>query len=243
MALDGVATFPTSVWDGDSGWRDSDNGNQSSPDWQDWIRATEEVAAMQTRVNSNAKGVDDDALDSVGTLETVSGLTAVEKGDGAIHKTILTLAEVELTSVDHTTDGAQATKKLYTFPQGQIVILGAHQIYPLGSIAAVTGGAAGYSDTSDFSIGVGSTEVPAGVDLATTEQNMCAKADVDLTSGTSDAIESGINAALVPLDGSTTAIPVWLNTSTLDDGDHGPLPDTLKVSGTITLVWTIIGND
>ncbi len=247
MALDATATFPTSVWDGDSENRDSDDGTQRAPDHRDWARAIAEVAAAQTRVYNNERGVSDDAIDSVGTLETVTGLSVVEKGSGAIHKTIISLDEVSQASTDATTNGAQTTKKLYTFPQGQIVILGAHAVFPLGLIESQSPGGTGYSDTADFSIGVGSATVVVAVDLTTTEQNICAKMDVDLAIVTvnaeSDAIESGINAALLPLDGSTTAIPVWLNTSTLDDADHGTAADELKISGTITIVWTVLGND
>ncbi len=243
MGLNGNAVFPTSVWDGDSGSRDSDDGNQSGPTWHDWVRAVDEIVALQTRVNNNAEGVNDDAIDSVGTVESVSGLSVVEKGDGALHKTVLTLADVELISNDNTTDGAQATKKLYTFPEGHIVILGAHQVYPIAGFVATTGGTAGYSNTSQFGVGVGSTEVPAGVGLATTEENMCAETQVDLVAASSTPAESSVNSALVPLDGSAAAIAVWLNTSTLADGDHGPLPDVLTINGTITINWVNIGND
>jgi len=248
MALDGVATFPTSIWDGDSGLRDSDDGNQSEPDWQDWTRAVAEIAAMQTRVNNNAAGVDDDTIDTVGVLETVTGLTAVEKGDGAIHKTILTLDEVEVVTNDGATpatDGAWGTTKLYTFPEGQIVILGGHQTYLIAALASTVGGGTGLSDTADFGIGVGTVAAAQSTEwgLSTTEENICAEADVDLTGGTSDAAESSVNAALVPADGSTAALSVNLNIRGLGDDDHGVIADVLKVSGTITVVWTVIGND
>lgn len=243
MALDSTATFPTTVWDGDSGNRDSDDNVKRSPDYRDWERLVAEVTAAQTRVNNNASGVDDDAIDTVGVLETVTGLTAVEKGNGAIHKTILTLDSVACASTDATSDGAQTAKKLYTFPEGQIVILGAHAVFPLGKIIATTGGGTGYANDADLSIGVGSATVVVAVDLTTTEQDICAKMDVDLTAKTSDAIESGINAALLPLDGSGTAVPVWLNSSTLDDADHGAVADVLTISGTITIVWTVLGDD
>ncbi len=243
MGLDNVAVFPTSVWDGDSGNRDSDSGNKKSPDYRDWERMLAEVRAAQTRVYNNERGADDDTIDSVGTLETVTGLTVVEKGNGAIHKTILTLVDVTQASTDAGANGAQTAKKLYTFPEGQIVILGAHQVYPLGKIIATTGGDVGYADDADLSIGVGSATVVVAVDLTTTEQNICVKADVDLTSKASDAIESGINATLLPLDGSTTPVPVWLNTSTLNDTDHGAVADVLTISGTITIVWTMLNDD
>lgn len=236
--LDGAATYPGSIWDGDSGNRDSDLAIQASPDHRDWARMLAEIQAVQ---KSNQGYDPDNVLNSYGTLETVSGLSVVERGNAGIHKTIITLASVVMASTDATTNGAQTSQKLYTFPEGQIVILGAHQVYPLGLIIA--GGTSGYASTADFSIGVGSAAVVVAVDLTTTEQDICNKADVDLSTLASDAIESGINGALLPLDGSTTAVAAYLNSSTLDDADHDPVADALTVSGTITIVWTVIGND
>ena len=244
-----MASFPTSVWDGDSVDVDSDSGNQSSPSGASFGRVRAEVEAVQTRIYNNERGVDDDTIDSVGVVETVSGLTVVEKGDGSIHKTILTLVDVEVASADgstHASDGAWGTKKLYTFPEGQIVILGAHQKYPLGKLEAVTGGGSGFSSTADFEIGVGSAVAAnaGSFDLdGGTEEDICAAAVVALTSKTSDNIESSVNGGLLPLDGSGGAITANLNFRTVNDADHGIIADVLKVSGTIGIVWTIIGND
>ena len=235
--------YPTSVWDGDSRSRDSDNENVRAPDHQDWSRNVAEVAATQTQCNSNYTGVDSNATHTVGAAETISGMTVVEKGNGAIHKTVFTLDEVELATTDAGADSFQASQKLYTCPEGQMVILGAHQVYPLGSLEAVTGGGTGLSTTADFSIGVGSAVVVVAVDLTTTEQNICVKADADLVAKKSDAIESSVNATLLPLDGSTTAVAFYLNVSGLDDADSGAVADVLKVSGTITVVWTLLGDN
>lgn len=243
FALDGAATYPTSVWDGDSGNRDSDDGVQAAPDHRDWARMLAEIQATQTRIDSNNSGADDDTIDSVGTLETVTGLTVVEKGSAGVHKTILTLVDVTVASVDNGANGAQTNKKLYTFPQGHIVILGGHQVYPIGKIIATTGGGTGYLDNANLGIGVGSTVPATGVGLATTAENMAAEADVDLSSKASDAAESSVNAAMVPLDGSTTAVAVYCNTSTLADADHGATADELTISGTITILWTNIGDN
>lgn len=202
-----------------------------------------DIATNVTDIDELHGGIDGDVIDSVGTLETVSGLSVVEKGNAAFHKTIITLLNVDMTSGDNGANGAQTSLKLYTFPEGHVTILGAHQHYPLGSIECVTGTGDGYSDTADLSIGVGSAQVNAGVDLAGNEQNICTKSDVDLTAKTSNAIESSANSTPLPLDGSATAIPVWLNSSTLDDADHGVNADTLRVDGTITIIWTILGND
>ncbi len=79
--------------------------------------------------------------------------------------------------------------------------------------------------------------------LSTTEEDMCAEADVDLIAKISDAVESSVNGALLPLDGSAAAVTAILNFRTLGADDHGATADVLTVSGTITIVWTILGND
>ncbi len=243
-----MASFPTSVWDGDSVDVDSDDGNQSSPSHASWGRVRAEIAAAQTRIYNNERGVNDDAIDSIGTLATVSGLTVVEKGDGAIHKTIFTLVEVPVVTndgVDPTTDGTWGTTKLYTFPEGQIVILGGHQTYLTGALESTVGGGTGLSDTADLGIVVGTVAAAQSTEwgLSTTEEYICAEADVDLSGGASDAAASSVNSALVPADGSAAALSVNLNVRGLGNDDSGVVSDILKVSGTITVVWTVIGND
>lgn len=236
------------VWDGDSANRDSDDSPRKSPDWRDWARMIDEVATTQTRVNTNGAGRDDDSLHTYGTLATKTGLTVVEKGDGAIHKTVITLDEVQIASTDGTdapNDAAWGTQLLYTFPIGHVAVLGAHAVFPLGSLEAVTGGGGGFSDTADFGIGVGTVAIAqaVGFGLAGTEEDLCAEMDVDLTAKTSDAIESNAQATVAVYDGSSTAIDIHLNFGTLDDADHGTVADVLKVSGTITILWTNLGDN
>lgn len=241
-----TATYPASIWDGDSANRDSDDGVQAAPDHRDWERMIAEIAAVQ---ESN-RGIDPDTtINNHGTLESVTGLSVEEYGNAALHKTVITLDAVELDTTDGSTpatDAAWATQKLYTFPEGHVVVVGAHQVYPLGKIEAVTGGGGGLSDTADLEIGVGTTARAnaSNFQLQTAEDNIVpGQAGVDLTSKTSDAIESSQLAAALFFDGSASAAAANLNVVTLDNADHGTSADKLKVSGTITILWTMQGND
>lgn len=242
-------SYPTSVWDGDSGNRDSDNAPKKAPDWQDWDRAFTEVVATQNRVDSNEAGADDTALDSVGTLPEKTGLTVVEKGDGAVHKTVITLDEVSIVSTDGAApaaDGAWGTQLLYTFPQGHINVLGLHIVFPLAGLEAVTGGGTGFSDTADFELGVGTVAAAQDTQFDLNggdEEDVVAAIDCDLTSGTSDAIESSANGTAATVDGSAAALTYNLNFRTRDDADHGATADALLVSGTFTILWTCLGDD
>ena len=42
-----IVHFPSLIWDGDSGNRDSDTGSHSSPDHRDWTQMLSEIIAMQ----------------------------------------------------------------------------------------------------------------------------------------------------------------------------------------------------
>lgn len=244
-----MGSYPNSVWDGDSKNRDSDKAPYKEPNADDWNRMITEVAATQTRVDSNNAGVDDDTLDSVGVVTTKTGLSVVEKGNGAVHKTILTFDEVSIATVDGSspaTDGAWFTQNLYTFPVGQVVIWGAHAQFPLGDLEATDGGGAGLSDTADFEIGVGTVASANASSFGLgngTQENIVEALDCDLTSGTSDAIETNVHVTAAIHNGTAGAIVSRLNMRTLDDADHGTVADALIVSGTVTLLWTALGDD
>jgi len=239
--------YPTSIWTGAS---DNRTANQrKSPDWRDWNRVISEVSAAQTRVNANNTGRDDDTLDAPGAVATKTGLTVVEKGSGAVHKTVFTFDGMSMASKDGTTagtDGAWGTQLLYTFPVGHILFLGSHAQFPLGLIVATTGGGTGFSDTADFELGVGTVASAQwtgyGLNNATQEDIVTAL-DVNLTSKTSDAIESAACGTAVAFDGTAAAKTLNLNFRTLDDADHGTTADILTVSGVLTVVWTALGDD
>ena len=90
---------------------------------------------------------------------------------------------------------------------------------------------------------MGTVAADAGVGLAGTEEDICTEMDVNLVAAVSDAEISVAQATTAAYDGSTTPVKVILNTSTLDDADHGAVADVLTVTGTVTIVWTTIGDD
>lgn len=245
MGLTGAATFPGAIWDGDSGNRDSDAGHIMAPDHRDWMRLVAELAATQ-RGN---QGYDpDNTLNSYGTLGTTTGLSVVERGNAAVHKTIISLANVAMTMTDGTTPATDAmwgTVPLYTFPTGHIVVLGAHLVFPLGLIIATVAGGGGLADDADLEFGVGTTARANQTNfaLAAAEDNIVPEqVGVDLTSATSDAIESSQLAAALFFDGTSGAV-ANLNFITTDDADAGTVADELDLTGTLTLLWTMQGND
>ncbi|GAI17606.1 unnamed protein product, partial [marine sediment metagenome] len=123
---------------------------------------------------------------------------------------------------------------------------GAHIVFPAEGLEAVTGGDDGFADAANFGIGVGSVAAADSEEfgLSTTEEDIIAEIDCDLTTKTSNAIETAMaSGALAAIDGTSGAYAFNLNYRTLADGDHGGNPDVLKVSGTLTLLWSMLGDD
>ena len=244
------AGFPAAVWDGDSGNRDSDTAPQMSPDWRDWNRMVAEVAAAQTKVNTDATGVDTLAAHTVGAVATLAGLSVVERGDGAMHKTVITLADVAYATTDGTTpatDGAWASQLLYTFPEGHIMVVGAHLLIPVAGIVAVTGGSTGISDTGDFEIGVGTTasdnQSAFGLPGVATDENIITGQVAALVGGSNTPLTAAANSTPATYDGSAAAAALYLNLRTVDDADHGTVADVLTTGATLTILWTNLGDD
>ncbi len=236
------------VWDGTSNRREE--GSQRGPDRVDWDENVSQVAAAQTAVNVNVTdidnaltGVSDDSTHTVGAVTSKTGLTVAELGDGAMHKTVLTLTAVAMASADSAANCAQTIQELYTFPEGHILILSGHAVFGIGNIVATTGGGTGYNTAANLGIGVGTVAADAGAGLDGTEEDICTEMDVNLAAKASDAEVSVAQATAAAYDGSTSAIKAILNTSTLADGDHGATADILTVTGTITIVWTTLGDD
>jgi hypothetical protein len=149
--------------------------------------------------------------------------------------TVLTLASLPLTLADATTG---AGVKIYDFPEGRILILGA-----TGSIAMTTTSVLASTLNAGVTCnwGVGSTTQANGT-LATTEQDILQKSNIT-ASATVNVAGAASNAfgALAAFDGTATALDAYLNvgvaTGTDIDGDA-----TVTISGTVTLHWMLLGD-
>jgi len=188
-----------------------------------------EVVTLLNRLSSDNDG-------TVPSASQTAGVTVSEKGDGVIHKTVLTLTNVALAvTFGDDTVGGHGTLQLYDFPAGHIKFLGGHQVLGLAA------GAGGIADDAVLDAGVGSATVSAADEtLATTEQNIVTKADITLSGGAA-AAQASINSTDLTLDGSSTAIDAHLNVAVTaaDITAH----DTITLNGTITLHWLNLGDD
>lgn len=218
------------VWDGTSDRRDI--GSSRAPDRVDWDQMIAEMQLAQKGFN----GIDPVTLQSVGAVATKTGLSVAEYGDGAMHKTVLTLASVSLASTDGSTsgtDGAWASQLLYTFPTGRHICALAY--FKLDSLEA-NPGADGFTSTSDFDLGIGSVASAQETIFGLTgTQADYGEATVAL-SGSASTDDTNTQTSVVNL----TTTGLYLNLRTVDDADHGVTAGALEVTGVIVLTWTMV---
>ena len=175
------------------------------------------------------------ALKNTAGAGAVNGATvsAVEYGDGTIHKTVLTLAATPISVVGATGIGFGGTK-VYDFPAGRILILGvtASLAFPIisteGDLAATADG--------DWAMGTTSEE-DGSMDRAT-DINLIPK-----TATAANALGTATNAALAAsahIDGTGTAVDAYVNL-TIDDAETNET-SILGATGTVTITWVNLGD-
>lgn len=162
-------------------------------------------------------------------------VTAVEKGNGITHQTVLTLTDVVQAVVNGTE--YQGTK-IYDFPEGRILVLGV-----VASLAQKT--------TSAILTTLNSGTGAIALGTATASNVSLTGAMVDLLPSTAFTSSATINvagaavaaalAAAAQFDGTGTAKDVYLNTAyaTTTDVDADA---TQTISGTVTITWINLGD-
>lgn len=190
------------------------------------------------RTKIGVKDIDNNTAGN-GSIPSAVGsyVTAVEKGDGVFHQTVLTLSALPITMRD-TEQGGGA--QIYAFPAGRICRLGA-----IGSIAVTTTSV--LADTLNAGVtcnwGVGST-TQASATVATTEQDFVnvaaftSSATINVAGATATGVGAGV---LASLDGTSTAVAAFLNLAVAGATDIDANA-TVTVSGTITITWSQIGD-
>lgn len=238
-------SFPSSVWQGHSPNHDLDKGQNKAPDYKAWQHVIAEISAVQAEllilmgINSNI---------TIGAGPIKEGLTITEQGNDAFHRTIFTMTAISMVSADGETPeigGATGSQLLYTFPEGVIKLFGAHMLFPLGGLEAITGGGDGFADAAEFRVGVGTT--PTLYDdntflLSPTQKNIITEMQCQLSAKKSNAMKTKKIVASTAFDGSSAAKKTYLNFRCMANNDHGSNPDVLEVTGALILFWTLIGD-
>lgn len=179
-----------------------------------------------------------DQVNGVGTTGSVasaSGVTA-SSTSGGVFKTVLTLTNTVITMTDAGAAGSHGSLKVMDFPAGNIAFLGAT------SDLAIVAGSGGITDTAAVVGGVGTATVGTGdATLTGTEQDLVPSTAATLTAGAGAMDGESVTAGIAVFNGTATAIDAYLNFAVPDAGSTAN--DTLTVNGTITLVWSNLGDN
>jgi hypothetical protein len=169
----------------------------------------------------------------IGTVNTTSNVgtaatsvTAVEKGDGSVHETILTVTALSL--IDPAANAALAGGALvYTFPAGDILVLESSMSISLDEASGSTNAA----DTPDLGLGTvvgsGVQSVLSGVG-ATSENILTGQTASDVNAAyTTASVATALRIA------SASVHTVYLNIADTWAGDGA----AILATGTIRLKW------
>ena len=175
-----------------------------------------------------------DAATSSALAGVANAGAVVDESVGTI-RTTLKLSNQVITMTDAAAAGCHGSVKLYDFPACNLLFLGAT------CDLTVTAGVGGIADTAAVVAAIGTAAVStADATLTTTEADLIPSTAATLTAGAGAAKGKTLTAGVVVFDGTTTAKDAYLNFAVPDAGSTGN--DTLTVSGTITLVWSNLGD-
>ena len=168
-------------------------------------------------------------------------IRATEYGDGLLHKTVLTCTALPISIADDAGVAQYGGVKVYDFPAGLINTLGAviDGAVTLGTTGTIINTWAG-------GIALGTVTATTGATLVSTEANIMK--EVDVAAATSKvAVVDAVSVATVLtesaaswLDGTATAIDMYLNLVVDDDATH--TAGTGSFTGTITFFWLNLGD-
>lgn len=179
----------------------------------------------------------DDPLRALGSVQGANA-SVVEYGDGLINRTVISLAARQIDMSDQAGVVAYGGTKVYTFPEGNIHILGA-----VLNIPTLVKSGAGINADFDGDVSVGSVTASNNNSLTSTEANIIPSTSTpQAASGSTTG--SAVSTAAVQIDGTATPVDVYLN-FLIDDADQditGGGASSLLATGTLTLLWANLGD-
>lgn len=202
-----------------------------------WNCTARSSGTFVTTFEEEPKLVDESGSSPVNTV------TAYEFGDKFARKTVLECLDLAISITDDAAVAQYGGVKVYDFPVGLLNVTG---VKVKGILTAgVTGTVI---DNWDGDVALGTITASTGATLVSTEANIMPSAAV--SAGASDKLgvvdTHSIAAALTEaaqrvLDGTATAIDMFLNFVIDDDDTHGA--STALFTGTIEINWEMLGKD
>ena len=167
-----------------------------------------------------------------------TGVVATEGGVGVVHKTTLTLTATPVVLVDEAGVVAYGGLKIYDFPAGAIMTVGA-------TVDLVTTlSSAGVDATWEGDFGLGTVACDNDATLTSTEDDILPTTAIAVSTASVGAITGQSTAAEnVVFDGTGTAKDLILNIL-VDDADHDvtSTPCNILCAGTVTFHWINLGD-
>jgi hypothetical protein len=172
-----------------------------------------------------------------GTVPAVAGLTVTEEGVGPFKKSVINFSNVALALTDNPGVIAYGGMKIYDFPEGSVWIMGAV------ANLVLTKSSAGVNADWDGDFGVGTATAGNDAALAAGEQSIIPTTATPQAVAGATTAKGRNSSVLGPLDGSATAIDLYVN-FLVDDVDHNVAgtPCNLILNGTITVHWANLGD-
>lgn len=168
-----------------------------------------------------------------------TGVTATEYGNSTIHRTVLTLDDVVMALTDVASTVAYTALKVYDFPAGAFLFLGAT------ADLVITKDAAGVNDDWDGDFSLGTVTASNNNSLSSTEADLIPSTQTPQAQSGATTAKGQTTTALssVIFDGTSVPKDAFLNIL-VDDGDQDTTatPTNLVVSGTITITWANLGD-
>ena len=180
------------------------------------------------------------------TLQSSGGTAgtgvAVVETFPAVRTATLTFTLTGANDVDVEDGGKTKGVKIFDFPQGHIIILGA-----VINASITAGGTFSANPADVYYVGVGSADgtQAANADLTSTEQNIIAKQTLDTASGgtLTHAVQTLMGTLAYAdniFDGHTTATALYLNVAV--PADNASTATTHAVTGSIKVTYANLGD-
>ena len=169
--------------------------------------------------------------------QAVSGVTSISGGNG-IQYTVVSLDAISETATDGTAEGE--SQQILVFPEGRILILGG----AIDATVTVNTNVFEASTADTFVTSIGTVAAADDAALTSTEADFIASTTHDTASGTTLTFAweadftSGADSVF---DGTATAEDLYFNFGIPDANMSGDV--TCVVSGTMTILWSMIGDD
>ncbi len=231
-----TVSYPTEVWDGDSGSRDTDEGVKRGPDSNDWGRVIEEVSAIQKQLGV---GADMAAAAAIGAVAGTGNTAVVDRA--GVQRVVITLVDLTVAVTDEAGVVAYLGEKIYDFPNGAILMLG------VTVDLAITKSSAGVNVDWDGDVGLGTVTADNDATLTATEDDIVPTTTIPQAVGgvVANCHAQSTAAENIVIDSTTTtgAADVFLNVLIDDlDQDVTVTPCDLIFNGTITLTFVNLGD-